>query len=313
MKISLAGRGATVSLRGMIKRFGQWMASMFAVMAIAGAQETGKGEEVRKWIQGLQFQTGEIPVGNGIAKLSVPATFKYLNPKDSAKYLQLLGNPPSEVLGILFPAEGDLVSSNNWFTVLEYAPEGHVKDDDAAKIDYDELLADMKKSSKEDNEQRAKEGYPQVNIVGWAASPHYDASTHKLYWAKDLRFEGESSDTLNYNIRMLGREGVLVANVVGGMEDLPAIEQATPEILTMVDFTPGNRYQDYNAKTDHTAEYGIAGLIAGAAGLKIAAKAGIFALLLKKAAVLWKAILVGFAAVVGGIKKFFGRKNAEGA
>ena len=299
----------------MIKRLTQWMGLMFAAMiATAGAQETeGKREDVRKWIQGLQFQTGEISVGNGIAKLNVPASFKYLNAKDSAKYLQLLGNPPSEVLGILFPAEGDLVSPSNWFTVLQYAPEGHVKDDDAAKIDYEKLLADMKKSSKEDNEERAKEGYPKVDIVGWAASPRYDASTHKLYWAKDLRFEGGSSDTLNYNIRMLGREGVLVANVVGGMEDLPAIEEATPEILTTIDFTPGNRYQDYNAKTDHTAEYGIAGLIAGAAGLKIAAKAGILALILKKAAVLWKAILIGFAAVVGGIKKLFGRKNAEGA
>lgn len=287
---------------------------MFATIATAGAQETdGKGEEVRQWIQGLKFQTGEIPIGNGIAKLNVPASFKYLNPEDSAKYLQLLGNPPSEVLGMLFPAEGDLVSSNNWFTVLDYAPEGHVKDDDAAKIDYDKLLADMKESSKEDNEQRAKEGYPKVEIVGWAAAPRYDASTHKLYWAKNLRFEGGSGDTLNYNIRMLGREGVLVANVVGGMEDLSAIEQATPEILTMVDFTPGNRYQDYNAKTDHTAEYGIAGLIAGAAGLKIAAKAGIFAIFLKKAAVLWKVILIGFVAVLGGFKKFFGRKKAENA
>ncbi|HEY8961514.1 MAG TPA: DUF2167 domain-containing protein [Luteolibacter sp.] len=298
----------------MIKRLIQWMALMCAVIVTVNAQETdGKGEAVRKWIEGLQFQTGEIPVGNGIAKLNVPATFKYLNSKDSAKYLQLLGNPPSEVLGILFPAESDLISSSTWFTVLEYAREGHVKDDDAAKIDYDKLLADMKEASKEENEQRAKKGYPKAELVGWAASPRYDASTHKLYWAKDLRFEGESSDTLNYNIRMLGREGVLVANVVGGMEDLSAIEQATPEILTMVDFSPGNRYQDYNAKTDHTAEYGIAGLIAGAAGLKIAAKAGILALFLKKAAVLWKAILVGFAAVVGGIKKFFGRKNAEGA
>ncbi len=288
------------------------MALMFAVTALAGAQEAeGKGEEARRWIEGLQFQTGEIPIGSGIAKLNVPATFKYLNPADSAKYLQLLGNPPSEVLGLLFPATSDLLSSRTWFTVLQYAPEGHVKDDDAAKIDFEQLLKDMKESSKEDNEQRAKEGYPKVEIVGWAAAPRYDASTHKLYWAKDLHFEGESSDTLNYNIRTLGREGVLVANVVGGMEDLPAIEQATPEILSMIDFTPGNRYQDYNPKTDHTAEYGIAGLIAGAAGLKIAAKAGIFALILKKAAVLWKVILVAGVALLGVIKKFVGRKKAE--
>jgi uncharacterized membrane-anchored protein len=96
------------------------------------------------------------------------------------------------------------------------------------------------------------------------------------------------------------------------MEDLPAIEKATPEILAMLDFTQGNRYQDYNASTDHTAEYGIAGLIAGAAGLKIAAKAGIFALILKKVAVLWKVIALGVVVVVSAVKKLF-RRKAESA
>ena len=67
---------------------------------------------------------------------------------------------------------------------------------------------------------------------------------------------------------------------------------------------------DYNAATDHTAEYGIAGLIAGAAGLKVAAKVGIFALLAKKFAIFWKFILIGILAVGGGIKKLFGRKEA---
>jgi len=298
----------------MMKRIVNGLALVFLLgVSLAGAQEADqKREETRQWVAGLKFQTGEVSIGNGVAKANVPPAFKYLNPKDSSKYLELLGNPPSQVLGILFPAESDLLSSTSWFTVLEYAREGHVKDNDAAKIDYRELLADMQKGTKEQNEERAKAGYPKVELVGWASSPRYDASSHKLYWAKDLRFEGEAGDTLNYNIRMLGREGVLVANVVGGMEDLPAIEKATPEILAMLDFTQGNRYQDYNASTDHTAEYGIAGLIAGAAGLKIAAKAGIFALILKKAAALWKLIAVGGVALVSAFKKLF-RRNAEGA
>ena len=298
----------------MMKRMINGLALLLLLGAsLAGAQEADKKrEEVRQWVAGLKFQTGEVSIGSGVAKANVPQSFKYLNPQDSSKFLQLLGNPPSQVLGILFPAESDLLSSTNWFTVLEYAREGHVKDDDAAKIDYRELLADMQKGTKEQNEERAKAGYPKVELVGWASAPRYDAPSHKLYWAKDLRFEGEAGDTLNYNIRMLGREGVLVANVVGGMEDLPAIEKATPEILAMLDFTQGNRYQDYNASTDHTAEYGIAGLIAGAAGLKIAAKAGIFALFLKKAAALWKLIAVGCAALFSAFKKLF-RRNVESA
>lgn len=281
------------------------------VMAQETEETSGPPPEVKQWIDGLKFQTGEIAIGDGVAKATVPQEFKYLNPADSGKYLQLLGNPPSETLGMLFPADKELLSPG-WFVVLEYEKDGHVMDDDAAKIDYSDLLKDMKEQSAEGNKLREKEGYTKVDLIGWATQPHYDASSHKLYWAKELQFGEEASRTLNYNIRMLGREGVLVANAVGDLSDLPSIEKATPQILSMVDFTAGNRYEDFNAKTDHTAEYGIAGLIAGAAGLKIAAKTGIVALLLKKAAVFWKLIAVAGVAVVGLFKKMTGgRKRSE--
>lgn len=273
------------------------------------AAETGN-QKAAQWVRDLKFETGEVTVGNGVAQVKLADGFRYLNPKDSEKYLTLLGNPPSKVLGILFPKEGDLLASGGWFVVLDYEQEGHVKDDDAAKIDYSDLLKTMQEQSTEINKEREKQGYQAVNLVGWATPPHYDASTHKLYWAKELAFQGEPSHTLNYNIRMLGRQGVLVANAVGGMEELQSIEAATPTVLSMIDFTPGNRYADFNPKTDHTAEYGIAGLIAGAAGMKLAAKAGIFALLAKKAAVLWKFILIGVLAVVGVFKKIFRRGQA---
>ena len=262
------------------------------------------------WVKGLKFEQGEVPIGGGIARVNVPPAFKYLNPGDSSKYLAMLGNPPSQVLGMIFPADSDLMGESGWFLVLDYEKEGHVKDDDAAEIDYDELLGSMKEESVADNAARKKEGYPSVDIVGWATKPRYDAGSHKLYWAKELAFEGEDSHTLNYNIRMLGREGVLIANAVGSMGDLSSIEAATPDILAMVDFTPGNLYADYNEATDHTAEYGIAGLIAGAAGLKVAAKIGIFALLAKKFAIFWKFILIGVVALGGAIKKLFRRKEA---
>lgn len=285
-----------------------------ALVSTAAVDEEPSAEkitEARKWAEGVKFQTGEVLLKGAVAKAVVPPTFKYLNPKDSAEYLRLLGNPPAETLGILFPQSTRLLEDDSYFIVLQYEKDGHVKDDDAAKINYNDLLKDMKEQSVEVNKEREKEGFPSVEIAGWATSPRYDSSTHKLYWAKDLIFKGEESHTLNYNIRMLGREGVLIANAVGGMHDLPTIEKATPEILAMVDFTAGNRYEDFNESTDRVAEYGVAGLIAGAAGLKVAAKLGIFALILKKAAVFWKLILIGFAAFVGFFKKIFGRKDTS--
>ena len=51
----------------------------------------------------------------------------------------------------------------------------------------------MQQEVQDGNPERQKEGYPPSNLVGWAANtPHYDKATHKLYWAKDLKFGTES-------------------------------------------------------------------------------------------------------------------------
>ncbi len=121
----------------------------------------------------------------------------------------------------------------------------------------------MQASSVELNKEREKEGYEPVQIVGWAASPRYDAAGKKLYWAKELEFGSDPEHTLNYNIRILGRTGVLVLNAIASTKELPVIEQATPELLAAVSFNPGSRYEDFNESTDKMAAYGIAALVAG--------------------------------------------------
>lgn len=46
----------------------------------------------------------------------------------------------------------------------------------------------MQGATRDANAERAKAGYPTVELVGWAEPPHYDSTAHKLYWAKDLKF-----------------------------------------------------------------------------------------------------------------------------
>ena len=277
-------------------------------------QKNAEGRaKVEEWLRNLKFQTGNISLKNGLAMLNVPEEhFKYLNPADAKKLLTLFGNPPSENLGVIFPAATDLLGEgNNWFVVLQFEEDGYVKDDDADKINYTDLLKQMQDGAREANAERTKEGYSGIEIIGWAAPPRYDKATHKLYWAKEISFEGEPEHTLNYNIRMLGRRGVLVANAVASMGKLAEIEAAAPQILAMVDFNEGHRYTDFNSSTDKTAAYGIAALVAGG----IAAKAGLFkglwiALLAAK-----KFVIIGLIAVASFAKKLWakatGRKEQD--
>ena len=267
--------------------------------------------EIIKLLKGLKYQQGEIDLQDGLAKLTVPKEFSFLGPDDAETVLvKLWGNPPSDTkpLGLLIPAGMTPLNSNVWVVTIDYSADGFVKDDDAAKINYDDLLKQMQKGLADDNTERHKKGYPTITLVGWAAPPHYDAANHKLYWAKDLKFEGETNDTLNYSIRMLGRKGVLELNAIAGVDQLGEIDGQIPQILGMVDYKEGNRYADFDPKTDKVAKYGIAALVAGGV-LAVAAKAGFFKLLLVSLAAGWKFVLIGAAAVAAFFKKLFKRGN----
>jgi len=262
-------------------------------------------------LKSLKYQQGEIDLRGGLAKLTVPKEFNFLGSDDAETVLvKLWGNPPSEQkpLGLLIPADMTPASSNAWVVMIEYSEDGYVKDDDASTINYDDLLKKMQKGVVESNKERQKEGYPTVELLGWASSPHYDAATHKLYWAKRLKFEGETGETLNYNIRMLGRHGVLELNAIADISHFNDIDQRTPQILGMIDFKEGSRYADFDPKVDKVAKYGIATLVAGGL-LGAAAKLGFFKMLWVGILAFKKLIIVGALAVAAFFKKLFGRNR----
>ena len=284
----------------------------FCTSAIA--QTAGSGSESRmtaeQFLASLKFQQGKITLPNGIATLDLPATFRYLDPADSARILvDAWGNPPgSKTLGMIFPADISPLAENGWGVVITYDEEGHIKDDDADSIKYDELLKDMQEAMKEANEERKERGYAAMTLVGWAEAPHYDKASHKFYWAKEYAAEQQQgNNSLNYNIRVLGRKGVLVLNAVAGMNQIGTIKSEMKSVVAFTDFTAGNGYNDFEAGTDKVAEYGLAALVAGG----VAAKLGFFGKILAFLLLFKKFVLIGLIAVGAGAFKLFGRKKKE--
>lgn len=258
--------------------------------------------------QSLDRQTGEIQLPNGVATLNVPDEFYYLNPSDAQKVLvEVWGNPPGqERLGMLFPADMTPFDNGAWAVTVDYDEEGYISDDDANEIDYSELLTQMKEDVRDASKERVNNGYAPIELVGWAAPPYYDKTTHKLHWAKEIKFGTDEVNTLNYNIRVLGRKGVLVLNFIAGMDQKEVIDQQLNRVLAMANFNEGSRYEDFNPDIDTVAAYGIGALIAG----KVAAKTGLIAaalILLKKFGVF---IFVFLAALFG---KLFKRKQTPAA
>jgi uncharacterized membrane-anchored protein len=275
-------------------------------LAIAIAAQEKFTDSVEK---AMKYETGSIALSNGIAKLNVPAGFKFLNAEQSNYVLtDLWGNPPQNgILGMIFPENSGPMEQGSYAFIITYDAMGFVKDDDADKINYDDLLKQNQKDEIEENKTRVAQGYPAINQKGWASKPFYDKTNKVLHWAKDLHFEGQEENTLNYEVRILGRKGVLSMNAVATMSELDAVKKDIDKVLAMPSFTEGNMYKDFDSKTDNVAAWTIGGLVAG----KVLLKVGFWAVIGKFLIGGWKFILIGLAAVGAVVKKFFKRKSNE--
>jgi len=279
---------------------------LISIGSMAYADETQE-MSAAEFENSLNYQSGEIVLPGEVATLQVPDSFRYIDPQNAERVIvQAWGNPKGDgTLGMLFPADVSPLSEQGWGVVITYVEDGYVSDKDADSIDYDELLKEMKERIAEDNKERRKQGFQEIDLFGWAATPYYDRDTHKMYWAKELGFGGVDEHTLNYNIRVLGRKGVLVLNAVSSMNQLSTVKEEMQQVLAFTDFNSGFRYADYNAKTDKTAAYGIAALVAGG----VAAKAGLFTKLFGLLLAAKKLVIAGVIALGALLSKIFKKKN----
>lgn len=254
------------------------MVCLFSCVAFATTEE----EKQTAWAQtlwdSLDKQHGVIKIEEAGAVLTIPEDFYYLNPKDSEKVLvEVWANPPGQkTLGMLFPIDMTPFDPSAWAVTIEYEEDGYVSDEDADEINYQELLSQMKEDTSTSSEARVKEGYNPITLLGWASPPYYDADKKKLHWAKEIKFGNQEKNTLNYNIRVLGRKGVLVLNFIAGMDQKAIIDSNIDTVLALAEFDQGSKYSDFNPDMDKVAAYGIGALVAG----KVIAKTGFLAVAL---------------------------------
>lgn len=262
----------------------KFLASAAAALMISTAANAASFEEfwpeiwaqlpgdLRADVGAMDFKQGEILLKDGIAAVSIPDTYYYLNPADSQIMLEKMwGNPKGmPPLGIIMPRDLTPIHPDAWAAILDFDPVGYVEDKDAASTDFNAVLEQSKADAIAQSEERVKLGMDPVYLMGWAEAPHYDGESRTLYWAKDLVFGTNELHSLNYNARILGRKGVLQMNFVAGMDQLAEVKQKAPEVMQMATFTRGHSYLDFDPSVDKVAAYGIGGLIAA----KVAAKVG---------------------------------------
>jgi uncharacterized membrane-anchored protein len=276
------------------------------------AEQQAEIRRMEALLESLEPQGGDISLPAAKATLALGEDYYFLGAEDAKRVLiEGWGNPPSVVegvIGMVFPA-GKSPLDDTWGAVITWVGDGYVSDADAASIDYADLLQQLKAGEAEENRALAADGYAASNLVGWARQPSYDPARHNLIWAKEIAFAGSPENTLNYDVRVLGREGVLSMNIVALMSELPTITGEATKLMNTASFQPGAQYADYREGVDKKAAYGVGGLIAGGAALAVAKKAGLLGILflvLKKG---WVVIVIAGAAIWRWVSTLTGGKK----
>jgi uncharacterized membrane-anchored protein len=277
------------------------------------AEQQARARQMRQIQDSLHPQTGDIRLPEGNAVLHLGTDYYFL-PADEARKVIVdgWGNPSDAatgVLGLVF-AKGKTFMDDTWGAVITFQDSGYVADDDAQSTDYNALLSQLQAGEAENNAQRVREGFPAMHLVGWAEAPAYNPANHSVVWARNLHVDGSPENTLNYDVRLLGRRGVLSVNMITGMSQLPETRAAAAKFAHAVEFGSGERYADFQPG-DAKAEYGVAGLVAGGVGLVVAKKAGLLAGILlfgKKFIIL---IIAFFGGIAAWFRKLFGKGGNE--
>jgi len=261
---------------------------IFLATCINGFSETR--EEMAQWIRNLKLQSGKVTLNNGSVTIDLPNQYRFIGEKDAKKILTDLWNnhPDKAVVGMIVHKDFLTDESGQWVVIIKDNPTGYISDKDASSIDYNDMMNGMKEKMPEMNKELKKKGYRTFDIIGWAEQPYYDESSHKLYWAKQIRAQDDDTDTLNYEVRILGRKNILELTAISNLNQFPDVKDKMPSILQSVNYEQGNRYVDFDPKIDKTAGYGLAALVAGG----VAAKAGLFKGLLV-ALLAFKKVIIG--------------------
>lgn len=272
-----------------------------------GPPAQAKAEMEAAWLAAKKVAvTGpaDVPLA-GEAHLKLPAGEAFIPAAEANRLMQAMGNGagPGRV-GLILGRGKD----SGWMVDVGWTREGYVKDGDAKDWKADEMLQSLKEGTDASNPGRLARGIPAIDVVGWVQPPTYDAAAHRLVWSLSLKERGAAAgqpQTINYNTYALGREGYFSLDLITGADTIAADKHVATELLANLDYVPGKKYQDFNGSTDKVAAYGLAALV----GVVAAKKVGLIAMMGLFFLKAWKLLLVAFAAVGAGVKRFFGRRG----
>jgi len=235
------------------------------------------------------------------ATVSVPAGCLFTGPDGVKTFLEATQNiPGGNERGVVMCQLNE--QGNPWFVLFSYDESGYVRDDEGSSLDADAILASVRSGTEAANRERKRRGWGTMAVDGWTTAPFYDKATNNLTWAITAH-DDSGGRTVNHSVRLLGRGGVMHADLVTDPSQLAALVPTFNGMIAGFTYTPGFKYAEWRSG-DKVAAYGLTALVAGGAGVALV-KSGLLAKF-------WKLIVIGIAAVAGFIKRLWARITGRG-
>lgn len=234
------------------------------------------------------------------SRVAVPKGCQFTAAAGARSFMLATENPPSgSELGVLICPTAD--ESDQWFVVFSFDNSGYVRDNDASELDADAILSTLRAGNENGNKDRVARGWAALTLDGWVRAPYYDLKTNNLTWS--TKVSDVSGSSVNHSVRLLGRGGVMHADLVIDPAQFEGNIGAFDRVVASHSFLPGRRYSEWR-EGDKLAGYGLTALVAGGAGV-VAAKSGLLGKLFKLIAV----AVVGIGAWLKSL--FTGRKRQD--
>lgn len=243
---------------------------LFDSSSVAGARQNEMDRRA-SIAAALTYDTGIVILGQGLATLHLPEGYRYLNPVDADRLLsEIWGAVPGDfTLGLIVPPGVTVTHDEAWWVLLRYDTLGHV-DDGNGLPDPDALMKYHMEVEETRNVDRMGANNPRKDILGWGVRPAYDPAHRTLHWAVESRlawWDGKAfqyaSSQLEYQVRILGRRGMIRMEAGVGAGRRQDLRTAMAPLLAAVAFQPGFRYSDFDPSVDKEADMELAGLITG--------------------------------------------------
>jgi uncharacterized membrane-anchored protein len=275
-------------------------ASAALVLSLLAATPLSAQDQEPSAFERIPWQTGPVSGDlGGESQVQVPEGCLFTGAAGTGQFLELTQNPAGGNERGTVVCDMNVEGTEPWFVVFTYVDMGHVKDDERDKLDADAILESLRESNLQGNKERSERGWGILTIEGWAKPPYYDQATNNLTWATIVS-SGTEGKSVNHSVRLLGREGVMNADLVAGEAQFASVLPTFDKMVAGFSFKSGHEYAAWR-EGDRVAEIGLTALVAGGAGV-IAAKSGLLAKL-------WKVIVAGVIAAGAAFKKLFGKKT----